>query len=201
MSPPKRRLGMVAQVTAVIAGVAAGALIDVAHMKAVASELIAALSIAAGIVAQGMVLIATMFQPGRLTPERVRRVTAELEKQLRLAGELFFVLALAIVPLVMLKGEIDAPFISARVGLIFLGFVGGIAVARLYAFFSTLMALQRLRHVQFTDEAMAEEAAARTRLMERVAIIPARANAPIYGGSVPTGDVQSAEGSPRREGG
>lgn len=200
MTAIKHHLGLVVQLVAVLAGITAGALIDVAQAKAVASELIAALSIAAGIVAQGMVLIATMFQPGRLTPERVERVTAELEKQLRLAGELFCVLALAIVPLVMLKGGIDAPLLNARAGLIVLGFIGGIAASRLYAFFSTLMALQRLRHAQFKEEAKAEMAAARARLIERVAVIPARADAPAYGGPVPSGDVQTADDRPRREG-
>lgn len=191
MNGTRRFLTRLSQMAAIAAGLAVGAYVDPVQMKAVASELIASLSIAAGIVAQGMVLIATMFQPGRLTPARVRVITAELEKQLRLAGELFLVLAVAIIPLVMLKGEIDAPFISARVGLVFLGVVGGIAIARLITFFAALLALQRLRHAQFLEEALAEETAGRAKLLDRVAGIPARPGLPPYGATVAAQPVQS----------
>jgi hypothetical protein len=195
MSTVRAGLMRWAKVATVAVGALVGAWVDPAQVKSIAPELIATLSIVAGFVAQGLVLLATMFQPGRLSSARIRTVGRELENQQRQAVELFFILGFCIVPLLLLKAEIDVPYLSAGVGLTFLGAVLGVALARLISFFQALAALQRLRHQQFEAEARAEEDERRSRLLDRVAVIPGRPSTSPYGARVPPGPLKPADSS------
>lgn len=173
--------------TVVLMGVA-GAFLTVGALKEVAAEVIAAFAVLGAFLVNLMLLLATVFNPGRLKAAQIAEVAAELRSQQQRAIALFGAYMAAIVLFLVIKSvgawaSYDGPWQDAALRALTAaaGLITGYCVVGTAGFLVALRSIQTLRHNLLIQEAQAREQEEQRRAMEKVAYMPPPATAGTYG--------------------
>ena len=152
-----------AQLVAVAALGSAGGALGVPHLRVVASDVLTACSVLAAFLVQVMLLLATILNPGKLTPSLLREIAAELDLKQREAFVLFcfYVAALGGFLAIKMTNEWKPKGAFAIVqshGLAAVAsFALAFAVVRTVAFLSTMRHIQTLRHKLLHQDATVDQ--------------------------------------------
>jgi len=152
----------IVQLTAVLAIGAGGAILGVPRIRPAASDAIAVCAVLAAFLVQVMLLLATVLDPGKLSPEFLRQIVTELDRMQSEAFSLFcfYVAALTAFLCVKLTNTWVPRNLFSSVQSHGLAFVScsvlAFAVIRTVAFLSTMRDVQALRHRLLLQDAQVE---------------------------------------------